>query len=169
MRRKISLMLAVSNTSPLSNLAIIGRLEFLQRRYGFVRIPPAVAEELAALTHLAGAQRIQAALAERWLVVERLQETSLPQLTFALDPGETSAIALALQLKADVLLLDEKRGRIAARHCGLAVAGVLGELLHARHAGWIPNVRDEIQRLRLEARFFVDAGVEQFILSQVGE
>ena len=162
-------MLAVSNTSPISNLAIVGRLDLLQRRYGFVRIPPTVAEELTALTHRAGAQRIQAALAEQWLVVEQLHNTSPPQLPFPLDPGETSAITLALQLKADVLLLDEKRGRIAARHCGLAVAGVLGELLHARHAGWIPNVREEIQRLRLEAKFFVDAGVEQFILSQVSE
>jgi predicted nucleic acid-binding protein len=68
-----------------------------------------------------------------------------------------------------VLLLDEKRGREAARQCGLVVAGVLGELIHARLAGWIPNVRDEIQRLRSEAGFFVDGTIEKFILSQVGE
>ncbi len=36
-------------------------------------------------------------------------------------------------------------------------------------SGWIPNVRDEIRRLRLEAGFFVDATVEKFILSQVDE
>ena len=65
--------------------------------------------------------------------------------------------------------MDEKRGRQAARHCGLVVAGVLGELVHARHAGWIPSVREEIQRLRREAGFFVAATVEGFILSQVGE
>ena len=59
--------------------------------------------------------------------------------------------------------------REAARHCGLAVAGVLGELIQAKHAGWIPNVRDEIQRLRAEAGLFVDGSVEKFILSQVGE
>lgn len=56
-----------------------------------------------------------------------------------------------------------------ARHCGLTVAGVPGELIHAKHVGWIPNLRDEIQRPRMDAGFFVDAGVEQFILSQVGE
>jgi hypothetical protein len=162
-------MLVVSNTSPISNLAIVGRLEFLKQRYGLVRIPVAVADELAALSHPAGTQRIKAALSDRWLLVEQLDKSSTPRLPFPLDPGETAAIALALQFKADVLLLDEKRGREAARHCGLTVAGVLGELIHAKHVGWIPNVRDEIQRLRLEARFFVDAGVEQFILSQVGE
>jgi len=61
-------MLVVSNTLPISNLAIVGRLEFLQRRYAVVRIPVAVTDELAALTHPAGLQRIKAALADRWLV-----------------------------------------------------------------------------------------------------
>lgn len=162
-------MLVVSNTPPISNLAIVGRLAFLQRRYGILRIPPAVATELAALGHPAGAQRIQAALADRWLVVEQLAQTPAPELPLPLDPGETAAVVLAWQLKADVLLLDEKRGRAAARHCGLAVAGVLGELIHAKLAGWISNVRDEIQRRRLDAGFFVDASMKRFILSQVGE
>jgi predicted nucleic acid-binding protein len=162
-------MLVVSNTSPVSNLAIVGRLDFLRQRYTVVRIPPAVAEELAALTHAAGALRIKAALSDGWLLVEPLDKTVAPQLPFPLDAGETAAIALACQLKAGVLLMDEKRGREAARHCGLVVAGVLGELVHAKLAGWIPNVRDEIRRVRLEAGFFVDAGVERFILSQVGE
>ena len=49
------------------------------------------------------------------------------------------------------------------------MAGVLGELVHAKHAGWIPSVQEEIQRLRREAGFFVDEAVERFILSQVGE
>ena len=101
--------------------------------------------------------------------MEPPDKTASPQLPFPLDPGETAAIALACQLKPGVLLMDEKRGREAARRCGLVVAGVLGELIHAKLAGWIPNVRDEIQRLRLEAGFFVDVPVEKFILSQVGE
>ena len=162
-------MLVVSNTSPVSNLAIIGRLDFLRRRYDRVFIPLEVSVELAALTHPAGCQHIQTAFSDGWLIVESLKGMRTPQLPFSLDPGETSAIALACQLKADALLIDEKRGRQAARHCGLVVAGVLGELIHAKLSGWIPNVRDEIRRLRLEAGFFVDATVEKFILSQVDE
>jgi predicted nucleic acid-binding protein len=161
-------MRVVSNTSPLSNLAIIGRLELLQRRYGLVHIPPAVGTELAVLTHAAGKQRIEAALAARWILVEELVG-SPPALPFALDAGETAAIALAWQTRADLLLLDERRGREAARQLGLAVAGVLSELIHAKQAGWVPSLREEIARLRQEARFFVDAPIEQFILAQVGE
>jgi predicted nucleic acid-binding protein len=162
-------MLVVSNTSPISNLAIVGRLEFLPRRYSIVRIPSEVAVELAALTHATGLQRIQAALVDGWLRVEPLDPKVPMQLPFRLDPGEAAAIALACQIKADVLLMDEKRGREAARQSGLVVAGVLGELIHAKLAGWIPNVRNEIQKLRLDAGFFMDATVEKFILSQVAE
>jgi predicted nucleic acid-binding protein len=162
-------MRVVSDTSPVSNLAIIGRLELLQRRYGVVRIPTAVADELSALSHLAGSQRIKAALNEHWLLVEPLARAALPRHAIQLDPGETAAITLALQIKADVLLMDEKRGREAARHAGLTVAGLLGELIHAKLAGWIPNVRDDIHRLRLDAGFFVDITVEKFILSEAGE
>src|SRR4051794_1829940 len=162
-------MRAVSNTSPLSNLAIIGRLDLLQRRYGVVRIAPAVASELAALSHNAGRERIEAALSAGWLVVEKLEQASPPQLSFPLDLGETEAISLARQLKSDVLLMDERRGREAARQFGLIVAGVLGELVYAKLLGWIPNVQEEIRQLRKEAGFFIDAGVERFILSQTGE
>ena len=55
-------MLVVSNTSPLSNLAIIGRLGLLRDRYGSVLIPPAVKSELDALSHPGGKSRLEEAL-----------------------------------------------------------------------------------------------------------
>jgi len=161
-------MRAVSNTSPLSNLAIIDRLDLLKQRYGLVHIPPAVAGELSRLTNAAAQSRLAAALAQGWLVVEQIP-APLPQLPIVLDPGETEAIALAVALKADVLLMDEKLGRAAARQAGLAVAGVLGELLHGKLNGVLPALKPELKRLRSEAGFFIDAGIEQFILSQAGE
>jgi predicted nucleic acid-binding protein len=161
-------MLAVSNTSPLSNLAIIGRLDLLQQRYGVVRIPPAVAQELGRLSHPQARALLTAALSSGWLQIDSASTAPL-RLAFKLDPGESAAIALALTVKADVLLMDEKGGRAAARQLRLTVAGVLGELLHARIAGTLPSLRTELQRLRAQAGFFIDAGIEQFILSQVGE
>ena len=88
-------MRVVSDTSPISNLAIIGRLDLLKRRYDLVRIPPAVAAELSALSHPAAAARIASALAEGWLVAEKAPP-SPPQLPVPLDAGETEAIGLAL-------------------------------------------------------------------------
>jgi predicted nucleic acid-binding protein len=52
-------MRVVSDTSPLSNLAIIGRLDLLRQRYGEVLIPPIVAQELAALSHAGGKVEIE--------------------------------------------------------------------------------------------------------------
>jgi predicted nucleic acid-binding protein len=161
-------MLAVSNTSPISNLAILGRLDLLQHRYGKVFIPPTVDRELARLSHADGKTRIAKAQAAGWLEIN-FTATDPLRLPIALDDGETAAIALALKLKADVLLMDEKRGRMAARHVGLAVAGILGELLHARMTGSLPSLKPELLRLRMEAKFFIDAEIERFILSQVGE
>lgn len=161
-------MRVVSNTSPLSNLAVIGRLDLLKRRYGSVLIPPAVQRELSALSHVEAQARLNTAFREGWLMMHPLSSPP-PLMPLPLDLGETEAIALALTTKADVLLMDEKRGREAARHHGLKVAGVLGELLWARQVGLLADLRTEIHRLRAEAGFFVDAEIERFILSQVGE
>jgi predicted nucleic acid-binding protein len=162
-------MRAVSNTSPISNLAIIGRLDFLQRRYQRVHIPEEVREELTALSHQAARQAIEDALVQRWLVVEKLTENFPQPSGIMLDRGETAAILLARQMNAEVLLMDERQGREAARRLGLEVGGVLGELIYAKNAKWIPSIRDEIARLRQDARFFVDSEIERFILAQVGE
>jgi predicted nucleic acid-binding protein len=160
-------MRAVSNTSPLSNLAIIDRLYLVKQRYGVVHIPTAVDCELSCLTHGAGKLRLTAAFAEGWLWVKKLSG-SRTQFPVALDLGETEAIALALELKAEVLLIDEKPGR-AARQCGLTVAGVLGVLLHGKLNGSLPSLKQELKRLRGEAVFFIDHEIERFILSEAGE
>lgn len=163
-------MRVVSNTSPISNLAIIGRPSFLRQRYGRVTVPPEVARELRALSHGAARETIEAAFHEGWLVVESVPApSSLGELRATLDAGEAEAIALAAATTADVLLIDERRGRIAARDRHLKVAGVLGELLHAKFSGQLPWVREEMRKLRSEARFFIRADIENFILSQAGE
>jgi hypothetical protein len=62
-------MLAVSNTSPLSNLAIIGRLELLRAQLGSVLIPPAVQRELDRNPHAAARQALHSAITESWIRV----------------------------------------------------------------------------------------------------
>jgi uncharacterized protein len=111
---------------------------------------------------------VRHAIEEGW-VKEGETTSLLPAPQSPLDPGETEAIALACATGADVLLIDEKKGREAARSAGLLVGGVLGELLHARQTGAISSLREEIKRLRVEAGFFVDAEIERFILSEAAE
>jgi predicted nucleic acid-binding protein len=161
-------MLVVSNTSPLSNLAIVGRLDLLQSRYGRIVIPQAVAEELSRLSHSEGRNHLISAMRAGWIETLPVPGNA-PSVGHILDAGETEAVRLALALKADKILLDERRGRAAARDLQLPVAGILGELLYAKRTGSIQNVRAEMGRLKTEAHFFIAEPVERLVLSEAGE
>ena len=114
-------MNVVSNTSPITNLAIIGQLDLLALMYGSVTIPQAVWHELVIKgAHLPSAQRVAHA---SWLHVRAVKNQALVQsLRQDLDPGEAEAIALALEMGADLLLIDERIGRESAQHLGLTYA-----------------------------------------------
>jgi predicted nucleic acid-binding protein len=104
-------MLAVSNTSPISNLASIGHLDLLRSQFGDIRIPGAVAAELSAHPNPSVSASIQAAISERWIQTTTVREGELLNLlSLQLDRGEAEAIVLAVELKADVILMDEQEG-----------------------------------------------------------
>jgi uncharacterized protein len=163
-------MLVVSNTSPISNLAIVGRLNLLRSQFREIRIPIAVQFELDQVSHGAALKEIQQAFQDGWIKPQALREGKIARLlATTLDPGEAEAIALALELPADLILLDERDGRKAAERAGLRVAGVLGVLLRAKSEGQIERVRPEVEALRTRARFFVSARLQEEVLDAAGE
>src|SRR5262245_14078578 len=118
-------MIVVSDTSPITNLALIGYVNLLQQLYGSVVIPQAVSQEIAAVApRLAGIVDIQKV---EWLEIRQAEDSALvTSLQLELDRGEAEAIALAIELKADLLLMDERRGRTVAARLGLTFVGLLG-------------------------------------------
>jgi len=162
-------MPVVSNTSPLSNLAIIDRLEILRGQLGQITIPPAVQLELDRLSHPAARARLAAALQEGWVRVIPLIAAVPSALAAALDPGEAEALALATQVQASLVLLDETAARIKATQLGIPHTGVLGLLRRAKQAGQIKSLASEIRNLRVDARFFVSPVLEKRLLLSVGE
>ena len=163
-------MLAVSNTSPISNLASIGRLELLQSQFSELWIPDAVAEELAAHPDPVARAMIQNAIRESWIRIGAPKDSGLLRLLLLqLHRGEAEAIALATDLKADLVLMDEQEGRQLASKTGLAVTGVLGVLLRAKRAGEIAALKPEVDLLRTKAHFFVSPALEKKILAAAGE
>ena len=163
-------MRVVSNTSPLSNLAVIGRLDLVREQFGTVQIPSAVARELAKLSHPAGRAALVAAMNDGWLVETPLPVGAMePGEVSHLDAGERAAITLALACSADCLLIDEKEGRAAATGLGIAITGAIGILIVAKKQGRVASLSEEIRRLRAEARFFVDVGLERRALAMAGE
>ena len=137
-------MIVVSDTSAISNLYQIDRLELLRDLFGEVLAPPAVLRELSALPDhallLSGTSWIRPVFPEDYALVEELTEN--------LDLGESEAIVVALEMKADRLIVDEKLGRSIAQKYGIPIVGVLGILIEAKRAELLKAVRTEIIRLR---------------------
>jgi uncharacterized protein len=163
-------MPVVSNTSPISNLAIIGRLGLLRARYEKIIIPPAVWEELRALRHPEGKKSIEDAISDGWLIIQPLPDEALAlAVPGEIDPGETCAIQLAQHIGAEKVLLDDSLARAVAQKLGLTIAGLLAELLFAKNEGTIESVAEEIRHLRSEAKFFISSAIESVILLAAGE
>jgi predicted nucleic acid-binding protein len=163
-------MLVVSDTSTLSNLAIIGRLDLLHLQFGEVLMPPAAVAELAAMRDPLGRAALSQALHEGWLAPRSLLSCApFPVELRGLDPGETEALRLALWLAADRVLMDEREGRLRAAMLGIRTIGVLGVLIAAKHSGLIPTLKDALTKLRHDAGFFIAKSLEAQALAAVGE
>jgi predicted nucleic acid-binding protein len=125
-------MIVVSDTSPINYLVLIGHGDLLHRLYGTILIPEAVRAELI---HPRTPEPVRHWIQERQDVEVRAVTGPLPWED--LQRGEREAIALALELEADLILMDEKRGRRIAGEEGLIVVGILGILSAAAESGLI--------------------------------
>jgi uncharacterized protein len=160
-------VIVVSDTSPIANLAAIGRLALLQSLYGRIVIPEAVYSEIIAGGEDAGATQLPAL---DWIETRKVAGEALVNLLrIELDAGEAETIALALESKADLLLLDERRGREAAARLGLTFIGLLGVLVEAKHRAVIPIVKPLLDELIVRAGFWVTRDLYSRVLSAVDE
>jgi len=161
-------VIVVSDTSALSNLAIVEHLWLLEVIYQTVLIPDAVASELAAASNPA----ISAILKLDWIKTRAITQSQLAnqlQQERGLDAGEANAIALALELQADDLLIDERLGRQEAVRLGLSIIGILGVLLVAKQRSLIPQVQSVMDSLIEEAGFRISPQLYQRVLTLAQE
>lgn len=161
-------MNVVSNTSPITNLAAIGRFELFRDLFGRIVIPEAVAQELNA-NGRAWPGSGEVATAD-WVEVQSVEnQVAVVALREHLDRGESEAIILAAELKADWILLDEADGRHTAKRMGLQVVGVAGMLMLAKQKGLIDQVMPFVQQLRHEAGFYLSDRICRRIAEEMGE
>ena len=118
--------MVVCNTSPLNYLIQIGAVELLSALYREIHVPRTVVEELRDTAAPSGV-RSWADAPPAWLVIHTEAPAVSSQLEH-LHRGEAAAIALATATRADLLLLDDLDGRLAAADAGLVVMGTLGVL-----------------------------------------
>ena len=137
--------LVIADTSPIRYLVQIGQLDLLALLFDSISIPTEVAEELR---DTSAPSAVQAWINDppTWLNVLEAKETDDPALQ-TLDPGERSAIALGISLKADLILIDERKGTAVALSKGFETTGTLGILDLAAKRGPI-DLRDAVDRLK---------------------
>lgn len=124
----------VADTGPPHYLVLIGAIDVLPQLFGRVLIPDVVANELS---HAATPAAVRAWMktAPPWL--ERRPTARPANATPARGAGERAAIALAQATGAQLLLIDDRAGDMAARVRGLETIGTLGILLRAAQRGLV--------------------------------
>ena len=153
-------MIVVSDTSPITALLTVGRADILQTLFGEVVIPSSVQREL-----LQGHMSLPS-----WFhVVEVRNGKHLQELRGVLDAGEAEAIMLAKETHAELLLLDERKGRRIAAAEGVPVIGLLGVILLAKRRGLIESAAAVVDEIRRKAGAYIADNIVRTALESVGE
>ncbi len=142
----------IADSGPLIALAGVDLLHLPTAIYGRALVTRTVLDEVLFRPERVGAQCIEAAFASQ-LLITCDDPVLMPIIAdLRLDPGEASALALALEAEATVLL-DEVRGRRAAQQLEIPVVGVCGLLLIAKRQSLVSAVRPLLQEIRHNGYF----------------
>jgi predicted nucleic acid-binding protein len=151
----------VSDTTPLHYLILLGHDPILAKLYGKVFVPPAVLRELA---HPSAPPAISswAKAPPGWLTVQA--PASIPHPFDDLDFGEREALALAKEIRAELILLDDKVARRVAEQEAFKVKGTLGVLADAARMGLL-DFRASVETLQ-RTSMHIDPKLAQRIIEE---
>ena len=138
-------MIVVANSGPLISLAKIGKVELLRDVYETIHIPRAVWNEVT-VGEQPGVQEVREA---SWIRTHDVSnQIAVNMHRSRIGAGEGEAIVLAIELNADLVLLDDERASRIAQSLGLTKTGTIGILLAAKKLGWLPAVTPLLDQLR---------------------
>jgi len=153
-------MIVVADTTPINYLILIREIHLLEQLYGRIVLPSAVRDELL---HPRAPEAVRAWITQPPAWVEILVPTVIPDFApVKLDKGEREAIALALELSADAMIIDEMRGRREAERRGFTVIATLGVLEEAAGEGLV-DLRLAVECLRRTSFYVSDAVVAELL------
>ena len=153
-------MIVVSDTTALTTLIKAGLEESLPALFGAILIPSAVASELLAFHEtLPGFCEVKR-VADRPLVAS---------LCKVIDAGEAEAIALALEEKAQLVLIDDRKGRRQAEAKGLVCVALPAILVAAKRQQIIPSLREAFEAVAIKGNYRVASDAAAVLLNSVGE
>lgn len=160
-------MIVVSDTSVLIGLCRVGLDGLLTALFREVVIPPEVAQEFQELTRKDA--RFHALLLPSYIRLHTAATVPPALQAAGLDRGETAALSLALEIHADAVLMDERRGVAVAGQFGIPVFGVVKILLRAKSAGLIGEVAPALLALQRDVGFWLSDSFRREVLKLAGE
>jgi len=141
--------LVISDSGPIFSLAIIDKLEILDRLFDEIYIPKAVWEELTRDKTTDHFNKIVDFFQNRIREISQFNE-----LTLIMDYGESEALILYREIEADFLLIDDKKARNIAEHFGIECIGTIGILSIARKKGLVSELRPLFTSFLKNKRFY---------------
>jgi uncharacterized protein len=161
-------MVVVSDTTALSNLYLCEKLWILERLFTEILIPDAVIRELEKMQEKGW--DISAITDVAWIkIVSVSNQDVVIILSEVLDEGEAEAIALAKEYKADLLIIDEIKGRKYAKKLNIPIIGLVGILIQAKQEGIIDSVENILVELQHKAGFWISTQLFEQALILAGE
>ena len=160
-------MIVVSDTSCISNLLLIGQIDLLQKIYSEIFIPLAVYNEILMLEK--SGKDLSYFKSRNWMIIEKNFTRNISLLPPKnIDAGEAEAIDLAIYLKADRLLIDERKGSVLVKELGIITIGLLGVLKIAKENHLILSVQKLLDQL-IENNFWLSNELYNTVLKSVNE
>jgi len=146
----------ISDTSCLIILSKIGELELLQKLYGTIITTQDVADEFGEAI-------------PDWIIIENAKDKYHQRiLELQIDKGESSAIALALEILDSILILDDFKARKVAENLGLRFTGTIGIIIKAKLNGLIPSIKPYLEKI-VATNFRISPEIELQALKEAGE
>jgi predicted nucleic acid-binding protein len=156
--------LVIADAGPVNYLILIGHIDILPALFEKVILPAIVREELK---HRKAPPEVQRWIADppSWVEVRHtvpVSDVSRDASLEALDAGEEEAIALAVELRADLILMDDRDGVLVARSKGFRVAGTLGILSMAAERGLV-NLAEAFERIKQTSFYYQQEIMDQLL------
>jgi len=146
----------ISDTSCLIILSKIQELELLQKLYGTIITTQDVADEFGEML-------------PDWIIIENAKDKYHQRiLELQIDKGESSAIALALEIPDSILILDDFKARKVAGNLGLRFTGTIGIIIKAKLSALIPSIKPLLEKI-VATDFRISAEIELQALKEAGE
>ena len=146
----------ISDTSCFIILSKIGELDLLKKIYGQIVTTSDIVEEFGETL-------------PDWVIIENVSDKSRQRiLELQIDRGESSAIALAIEIPKSNLILDDFKARKIAQQLGISFTGTIGVIIKAKLNGIIPSIKPYLEKIK-ETNFRISAEIELQALKEAKE